>query len=473
MTTNPWLLLPLAIPILLLGEFIVRRVALFNRFCIPVPVVGGMIIALIVLAINLIWPGQLSIGQRVSAAWYTWLTTAEPDWLAKPSQVVYQPLIGAFFTCIGLNASWQVAKKGSWQILLFLGLASLLAVSQNIVGVSLAKAMDVSPYLGLICGSVAMTGGHGTALGLADTFVKAGFTNANVVGAAAATFGLVCGSMIGGPIGTRLITYARRRAKITKPADHTVQEERELIAVERSLEVDSPDGKPLKISLEPHHHGGAVPPPEENFPGPDDANADGGFIAQCRELANTGVGRLLLHLAILLVCIKLGAWVSFGLKSAGLNFPVYIGAMVLGIILRNVLDAVGKPVIKTPLVDLIGTIVLSLFLVMAMMSLNLIQLRDTAGPMLILLGAQVVMMALFAALITFPLMGRDYDAAVMAGGHCGFGLGATPNAVANMEALTQRHGPSPRAFLIVSIVGGFLIDFTNSLNITYFLNYIK
>ena len=180
-----------------------------------------------------------------------------------------------------------------------------------------------------------------------------------------------------------------------------------------------------------------------------------------------------MHLLVLLFCIKAGVWVSFFIRKTGIIFPVYMGAMILGLMLRNVVDFSGQRWIKTEIVDTLSSVSLAIFLVIAMMSINLVDLASAAVPMLVILFAQIVMMALFSLFVTFPLMKRNYDAAVMTAGQIGFSLGATPNAVANMKALVDRFGPSPRAFLVVPIVGGFLIDFLNALNITIFLNLCK
>lgn len=459
MQISAWWLIPLAIPVLLLGEVLVRRVKLLSRFSIPVPVVGGFLFALATFALNATGT-DIAIDTKVAARWWTWIVTPEVEWWDAPAKTVYEPLVVAFFTCVGLNASWRVARTGSWQLLLFLGLATALAVIQNGVGIALAKAMGVSPYLGLLCGSTTMTGGHGTAMGFRQTFEDAGFAQAGVVGAAAATFGLVAGCLMGGPIGTRLIR---------------------------------------KHALEPGSDAVTVHGAE------DEGDSDGGILWSLRTLLRPNAG-FWFHLAILLACMKIGAWVSWGMRQMGLTFPIYMGAMLTGIIIRNLMDALRPdpadeiqspaattplppetssggtalatrvaptPTIRTDTVDLMASVLLGLFLTMAMMSLNLIELTRMAGPMLVILATQATIMAAFAYFVTFRVMGGDYAAAIMAGGHCGFGLGATPNAVANMEALTERFGHSPRAFLVVTIVGAFLIDFTNAMNITTYLNFLK
>lgn len=423
-TVSAWWLLGLSIPVLMLGEFLVRKIKVLSRFNIPAPVASGLLISLLVLAANLArW--NLTLESKVAAKWWTWLVTTEIDWANAPKLAVHQPFLVAFFTCIGLNASWNIAKRGSVQVLIFLILAATLAVIQNSIGVLLAKSLHVSPLLGLVCGSVTMTGGHGTALGFKDLLEKSGLPGAGVLGVAAATFGLVAGGLIGGPIGGKLI----RKNNLKSAA-------------------------PLKTHLEN---------PTENGVG---------VINDFRALAGFGK-RFVLHLILLLACIKVGAWVSYFIQQAGMTFPVYMGAMLLGVILRNAVDLSGGRWIKTEIVDTLGSISLGIFLSIAMMSLNLMELSKAAVPMLIILSVQVMIMALFAWFVTFKIMGRDFDAAVMAGGHCGFGLGATPNAVANMKSLVETFGPAPRAFLVVPIVGGFLIDFLNAMNITFFINWVK
>jgi ESS family glutamate:Na+ symporter len=370
-----------------------------------------------------LWPAKLD--SQVAARWWTWLVTIEPEWASAPAKNANLPFLVAFFTCIGLNASWAIAKRGSVQVLIFLALAGSLTVLQNLIGIGLAKLMGESPLLGLICGSVSMTGGHGTALGFAPELEKAGLNAAAVVGVAAATFGLVCGGLLGGPVGGGLI---RRR------------------------------GLKSVASADTHLESGQ--------------SGEAGILKDLRSLAAYG-RPFVIHLLLLLACIKLGAWGSYFIQQTGITFPVYMGAMLLGVAVRNLVDSLGGNWIKTEIVDTLASVTLGLFLAIAMMSLNLIELANTALPMLVILSVQVLVMALFAWFITFRVMGRDFEAAVMAGGHCGFGLGATPNAVANMKALVESFGPAPRAFLVLPIVGAFLIDFLNAINITFFLNLLK
>lgn len=424
MTISPWLAIIFAIPVLLLGEWLVRRVGVLARFNIPAPVASGLLISFAILLFNLAG-GDLKFITKTDAAWWTWLVTTEIEWQNRPALDVNRPFLVAFFTCIGLNASWALVKKGSVQVVLFLALAGVLAICQNVIGVGLAKLLGVSPLLGLVCGSVAMSGGHGTALGFAAELEKAGLPAAGVVGVAAATFGLVCGGLIGGPIGGGLI---------------------------RKFGLKSTAGSHVHLEA-----GGTAP---------------GGILGDLKSLGAAGK-IFVVHLVLLLACVKLGTWVSFFIQKTGIVFPVYIGAMLLGVFVRNAVELSGGRWIKTEIVDTLASVTLGVFLAIAMMSLNLIELASAAGPMLMILAAQVTVMALFARFITFRVMGGDFDAAIMAGGHCGFGLGATPNAVANMKALVERFGPAPRAFLVLPIVGAFLIDFVNATNITIFLNFLK
>ncbi len=423
MTLSPWLPLLLAIPVLLLGEWLVRKFRILHRFNIPAPVIGGLLVSLVVLAFNLSGNALVQFGTQVTARAWTWLVTIEPEWVTAPRKAVSFPMMAAFFTCIGLNATWDVVRKGTVQVGIFLGLATVLAAIQCGVGVALARAMDVHPLLGLVCGSVSMTGGHGTALGFAGPFEKLGLQSAAVLGAAAATVGLLTGGLLGGPVGGRLIRKLGRRAAVT------TAENAQATAL----------------------------------------SAPVGILHDFRAAFRLG-RTALLHLLLVLACIKAGAWVSYFIQLTGVAISAQIGAMIVGVVVRNAFDLSGNRVIRSEAIDVIGSISLGLFLAVAMMGLNLIELANTAVPMLVILAVQVVVMGVFAVYVTYRVMGRDYDAAVMAGGHCGFGLGATPTAVANMKSLVEKYGAAPRAFLVIPLVGAILIDFTNALVITFFAN---
>jgi ESS family glutamate:Na+ symporter len=253
---------------------------------------------------------------------------------------------------------------------------------------------------------------------------KAGLANAAVVSVAAATFGLVAGGLLGGPLGGWLIRKHRLKAEAS--------------------------GAQAQVA----------------------GVAESGIISDGTALFRYGTP-FLVHLLVLLACIKAGAWVSYFIQGTGITFPVYMGALLLGVVVRNAADTFAPGCLRTEIVDTFGSVTLGIFLAIAMMSLNLAELANTALPMLVILSVQVILMGLFAWLVTFPLLGRSYDAAIMSAGQVGFALGATPNAVANMKALVEKFGPSPRAFLVVPVVGGFLIDFLNALNITVFINVLK
>lgn len=425
MSVAAWLTLALSVPVLLLGEFLVRRVRLLERFSIPAPVAGGLVVALLLLLVRWVCGTEVRMETGVSACGWTWFVCAGAEWRAAPVKNVSQPFLVAFFACIGLNASWTLFRRGSLQILAFLAAAAGLAVVQNLVGAGLAGCMGFPRLLGLMCGSVALTGGHGTVMGFAPEFTAAGVEAAQVVGVSAATFGLVAGGLLGGPLGGALIRAGQLRAEASG--------------------------------------GGGARAATDRAPG---------FLSDVRGALRIGWGGLA-HLLLLGVCVKLGAWVSLAIQRTGITFPVYMGAMILGVALRNAADLSPRRWVCAATLDRFASIALGVFLSVAMMSLNLSELGGVAGAMLVILTVQVAVIALYVWLVTFPLMGRDYEAAVMAGGHCGFGLGAMPAAMANMKALAERNGPAPRAFLVVPITGTFLIDLLNATNITVFLNLLK
>lgn len=396
----------LAAVVLFAGYGIRRRVGVLDRFNIPAPVIGGFLFAAIALGLR-----------QSNVLAFEFTTTLQ------------SPLMIAFFTTIGMGASLGLLKIGGPQVLLFWGLSSVLAVLQNGVGVGLASVLGVEPLLGLITGSITMSGGHGTGAAFGKLLEEQyQFPGAVTLAMAAATFGLVSGGLIGGPIGTRLI---KRVAPSARDAGQSAGTTTGLEHASLDSEIDTnPSGE-----------------------------------------ASTAY-TLLKTLTIILVAMWAGSLVSAWMGKF-VTLPAYIGAMLVAAVMRNVVDATKIVRIEQRVVDDIGTIALSLFLSMALMSLKLWELLDLALPMFVILIAQVSMMAAFAYFITFRVMGRDYDAAVMAGGHCGFGLGATPNAVANMTSLTERFGPAPRAFLVLPMVGAFFLDFSNAIIITTFINVVR
>ena len=399
--------LALASVILFVGYGIRRRIGVLDRYNIPAPVVGGFLFAALALTARL------------------------QGWVAFEFDTALQtPLMIAFFTTIGLGASLSLLKVGGPQVVLFWGLATLLAVIQDGVGVLLAKGLGVHPFLGLIAGSITMTGGHGTGAAFGKLMEEQyAFGGAVTLAMAAATFGLVSGGLIGGPIGTRLIRRFGLTSSSAAPASRATMAEVEAMGLDSEIDTEMAGEAPSAY-------------------------------------------RLLKTLTVILIAMWAGSLLSRWLGQY-VTLPAYIWAMIIAALIRNGDEVAGTLKLDQRIVDDLGTIALSLFLAMALMSLRLWELLDLAIPMLVILCVQVTMMGLFAYFVTYRLMGRDYDAAVMAGGHCGFGLGATPNAVANMEALVERFGAAPRAFLVVPMVGAFFIDFTNALVITAYINLVR
>jgi len=384
----------LAVLVLLFGKFLVEKVTILRKYCIPTPVVGGFIFAILVLILK-----QSNI-----------LEIELDTTLQKLAMTV-------FFTSIGFSASLKLLKKGGVKVFIFLVCAIVLVILQNIVGISVAKLFNLNALLGLATGSVPMTGGHGTAAAFGPVMESAGAVGANTVALAAATFGLVSGSMMGGPIGNHLILkYDLVNKKKNQKDDF--------------MEVD-------QLSSSERH---LIP---NNF-----------NLVTVEIIIAMGIGTLISNMFV----------------KAGLTLPSYIGAMIAGAIIRNISDS--TKVFEVPMVeiDLVGSIALSLFLAMALMGLKLWQLADLALPLFILLLSQVVLMYLYVNIVTFRILGKDYDAAVLAAGHCGFGLGATPNGIANMTSVTEKFGPSPTAFFVLPLIGSLFIDFFNSGIITFFMN---
>ena len=385
--------LALAVVVLLLGQGLKKKVAFLEKYCIPAPVVGGLIFALLALVLK-----QTNV------------------LVFQMDETLKNVLMTAFFTTVGFTASFKLLKKGGIKVVIFLVVATVLVVLQNILGVSLAKVFGLNPLIGLSTGSVPMTGGHGTSAAFAPLFEEAGAVGATTVAVASATFGLIMGSMIGGPIAKSLIEKHSLTSK-NKTAD-------------KALSINKEESKQL------------VP---ENF-----------MAAAVQIILAMGIGTI----------------ISALLQKTGMTFPPYIGAMFAAAIMRNLSDTTSLFDVRMEEIDIMGNISLSLFLSMALMTLKLWELAELAGPLVVMLLAQTVLMALFAYFITFNLMGRDYEAAVITSGHCGFGMGATPNAIANMETLAEKYGAAPVAFFILPLVGSLFIDFFNAGVITAFMNFL-
>ena len=380
-----------AIILLLLGRWIKKKVNFFEKFFIPAPVIGGTLFSIILL-----------IGHQTETFTFTF------------NDDIKNLLMIAFFTTVGFSASLKILKKGGIGVALFLLAAVILVILQDIIGPVLAKALGINPLLGLAAGSIPLTGGHGTSGAFGPYLEDLGATGATVVAVASATYGLIAGCLIGGPIARRLM---------------------------------------IKNNLKP----------TENKEG-----VDNSLLGSATEVTEESLFSAVVYVGI---AMGIGALINNMLAKAGIKFPVYLMGMVVAAIIRNILDFNQKQLPFTE-IGIVGNISLSLFLSMALMSMKLWQLIDLAIPLIIILLVQTVLMAFFAYFITFNIMGRDYDAAVMSTGHCGFGLGATPNAMANMETFTTANGPSVKAFFIIPIVGSLFIDFINAGVIQAFATWI-
>ena len=320
-----------------------------------------------------------------------------------------------FFTSIGFTASFALLKQGGKKVITFLLLAILLVILQNIVGVSLATAFRLSPLLGLATGSIPMVGGHGTAGSFGPILEGLGVERATTVSVASATFGLIMGSILGGLVARNLILKHHLKAE--------------------------------KSNQKPEEAGGF--------------NEENTNILSLKHMMNGA--------CLLFIAMGLGSIVSKFIQMTSLTFPSYIGAMLVVALIRNIADLRGKELVEKE-IETIGSLSLSFFLTMALMGLKLWQLFDLALPLIIMLIAQSILIALFASFITYKVMGKNYEAAVFASATCGFGMGATPNAIANMDELTNRFGFTPTPYFVVPLVGGLFIDFINSGIITIFIN---
>ena len=378
---------------LFLGYALCRLIPVFGRYNLPPPVVGGLVFAIA-----------------------AWIAHSRGTALFVLNTDLQTPLMIAFFTTVGFNASLRLLKISGRQVAILLALASVFTIAQNLLGMAVAVSFDLHPLFGVLTGSTTLTGGPATGLAFAPLFEEAGVPGAASVAVASAMGGIVLGGLIGGPVITVLI----RRFDLvsSRPQDH--------VAPDDEIQVVA--------QTEAHREYGALK-----------------------------------TIVIILVAMWLGSWVSRWISATGLTLPAYVGAMLVGAVIRNIDDARGWIDVSVPTTDLFGNISLALFLSVALMNLKLWELAGMALPLVVSLGLQAVMVVAFV-LVVFRLMGRDYDAAVMGGGFIGFMLGTTANAMAVMRALVERYGAAPRAFLVAPLVGAFFIDFTNALIITFFIN---
>lgn len=383
--------LGMAVAGLFLGAFLKKRIKFLETFCIPSPVVGGLIFAIVSCILYATGILEISFDET----------------LKNVCMVI-------FFTSVGFQANLKVLKSGGLSLVVFLVCVIVLIISQNLVSVGLAKLVGVSPLIGLSTGSIPMVGGHGTAGAFGPVLEDLGITGASTLCTAAATFGLVAGSLMGGPIGRRLILKHDLLKTAVMEDDATLVEDEK--KHKRSVSMYAPATYQIAIAM------------------------------------------------------GLGTIVSWALSKTGMTFPIYIGAMIVAAAMRNISEHTNLFTVNMGEINDIGGICLSLFLGIAMITLKLWQLASLALPLLILLAGQVALMFVFTYFVLFNVMGRNYDAAVLAAGTCGFGMGATPNAMANMQALTEKYVPSVKAYLLVPIIGSMFADFLNSLTITFFIN---
>ena len=380
-----------AVLVLLLGNYLKKKIYFLQKFCIPAPVIGGLIFAIMTCICYVTGIAEFSFD----------------DTLREVCMVF-------FFTSVGFQANLKVLKSGGKSLIVFLGLVITLIILQNLTAVGLAKLLNLNPLIGMCTGSIPMVGGHGTAGAFGPVLEDLNIKGATTICTAAATFGLIFGSVIGGPLGKRLIEK------------HSL------------LNTAANDDDSLLVEDEKKH--------ERHT----NMYADAVFQ--------------------LILAIGVGTIFTMLLTKTGLTFPIYIGAMLAAALMRNICEYTGIATIHMGEINDLGGISLSLFLGMAMITLRLWELASLALPLVILLAAQVLLIIIFTYVIEFNIMGRDYDAAILVSGTCGFGTGATPNAMANMQAVCDQYVPSIKAYLLIPLVGSLFADFLNSLVITFFIN---
>ncbi|MEO7386899.1 MAG: sodium/glutamate symporter [Gammaproteobacteria bacterium] len=392
--------LTLAAVVYYAGVLLRQRVPVLSRLNIPSAVVGGLLFAALVFVCR-----DRVVNLQLDTAG--------------------QPLLNvAFFTTIGMGASVALLRSGGAAVVIFLVFATVVCLLQNLLGMSIAAGLGENPLMGVMAGSVTLMGGPATGLAFAPEFTKAGLPGADVLAITAAVFGIVCGGLAGGPVGTWLVHKHRLKAATSRG----------------TLLAGIDTGEPLRE------------------------------IVVHVEREDTAIIR---NFAVLAMAMGIGSILSRYIQATGFTLPAYIGAMIIACGLRNVDDVTGWLQIDEDSMEFIGGIALNIFLVVALMDLKLWQLAGQALPLFLILVAQLALLVALAVLVSYRLMGKDYDSAVMAGGFIGFAMGTTANAVANMRTLAGRFGPAPRAFLVVPLVGAFFIDFINALVITGFVNWLR
>lgn len=377
------LTLALAVIVLLVGYGVRNKLQFLRKYCIPAPVVGGFLFMFISF-----------IGYKTNTFNFTY------------ENIFQSTFMLVFFTSVGLGANLKILKSGGVLLIIYWLVCGILSLGQNTIGILVSKAVDLEPAYGILASSISMIGGHGAALSYGSTFAEMGYAQAPVVGAAAATFGLISGVIIGGPLGRRLI-------------------------VKNGLKANNDD----------------------DF---DSSKLDDLFKEEKVDLSNLDIIK---NVAAIIISMALGTLVSKFIGSLiNMQFPDYVGAMFIAVILRNLNEKINIYNFNGNLVDGIGDVMLNLYLALALMTLKLWELQDLMGGVLIVLICQVIFMLIYNYFIVFRVLGKNYDAAVMCAGLCGHGLGATPSAIVNMTAINEEYGLSRKAMMIVPIVGAFLVD---------------
>ena len=394
----------LSVILLIIGMRLRTKIKFFEKYCIPSPVIGGFLFSIIAFRLR-----------QTNMRTIKFETTLQTFFMVM------------FFTSVGFNASLKVLKKGGKKVLIFLFLAIGLCFAQNVVAIFLSQLIGINPLLGLMTGSTPMTGGHGTSAAIAPTIEALGIKGAGTVAIASATFGLIAGSMMGGPIANKLILKHK------------------LLGNETLLH-------------EKHDY---------------NSDIDENVLKKPEPALNAE--RFSMAFFFILIAMGIGSYLSIFITKLlpAMNFPIYIGPMIIAAIMRNISDNSEMFTAPTREISVLEDVSLNLFLAMALMSLKLWELIDLAIPMLILLIAQIVLIYLYLNFITFKAMGSDYDAAVIVSGHCGFGLGATPNGISNMKSVCEKYKYSKIAFFVVPVVGALFIDFANGSLITLFISFFK
>lgn len=373
----------LAIAVFMIGSYLNSKIKILEKYCIPAPVVGGLLVAIVLTALRATGLAEVTLDTSLQGLFML-----------------------TFFTTVGLGASFALVKLGGKLLVIYWLACGFLALVQSAIGISLASLLNLDPLIGVMVGAVSMEGGHGAATAFGTTIEELGVEGALSIGLAAATVGLVAGGLIGGPIVKHLIN--KYDLKSTEQPDFA----------------SSKPNNPISSMAAPI--------------------TSRGFMIQ---------------LFVIGFCMALGSYLGEWFTTVtDFALPGYVSAMFVAVIVRNILDRMNDNIIEMKTIGIIGDITLSIFLSMALMSIKLWEVAELALPLLIIILVQVLFIALFGIFVLFRLLGKDYDAAVMVGGFTGHGLGATPNAMANMEAIVSKYGQSQKAYLVVPIVGAFLID---------------